>query len=374
LKQVHTQDFIGDCFHIKDKSSFDIESIRAKGYTNMFLVWQDEALCKVLDQSSFYTRRNAKNRNKFIKLSEDLVKFGIKDCTFNHLIGGSKRHPFIMFIEYSDGNFTHSNFEERVVFLSSRFFPFNRRGLISPSQPITISKHAIDRVFKRSGLIDLNSSKLNLFNPGKSLNEMKYISLWANMWSIFQRIFTKCAIELEDIQTIPIPGESGIFLAKYTRNQNGDGFHINVRTYYGHEQLENKNLTDFHKKLKQISLNLENSLICWPEASSIAKVTVTLDITIFMLRFKKIIDEIISFIVEDKTTQSIIKNNFHKFIFNDTLLKHRSRYTPEVLEDSSNILNDLGYPEYLSATMKYQNLEPSLFFEKLQLLKFSNRK
>ena len=298
---------------MKDKS-FNLKKTRAKGYTNMFLNWQDEALSKVLKLSSFAERANTKNRNKFNKLSKDLIKFGIKDCTFNCLIGGPKRHPFILFTEYNEGNINHNNYDERVIFLSSRFFMFNNESYVAKPWPITINIHSIERLFERSGLIDLNSSEENLFDNRKVLNEMKYISLWANMWMRYSElIFKECSIEFENI---PIPGDSGLFIAKHTNNQNGVGFHINVRTYYGFKELEEKGLIDFHKKLKQISLNLENSLSAWPEATYISEDAIKMEWGIFCFRFEKVLEEIILFLTEDETAQSIIKNNLKRHLLN----------------------------------------------------------
>jgi len=343
--------------------SFDIKKTRAKGYANMFLNWQDEALSKVLKLSSFTERASTKNRNKFNKLSKDLIKFGIKDCTFNCLIGGPKRHPFILFTEYNEGTITHNNYDERVILLSSRFFIFNNESYVSTPWPITINIHSIERLFERSGLIDLNSSEENLFDNRKVLNEMKYISLWANMWSAHaSKIFKKCSIELEDIKTIPIPGDSGLFIAKYTNNQNAEGFHINVRTYYGFKELEEKGLIDFHKKLKQISLNLNNFLGCWPEALYISPGATAIGWAIFYFRFEKLFEEIILFLNEDKTAQSIIKNNFKRHLLNKT--KCVEAGIPEKL---SILLNNIGYLKFLPTSMALENKNLSKLLTKVKL-------
>jgi hypothetical protein len=337
----------------------DAREARARGYTNMFLNWHDSAMCKVLERASFTKIRNTKNRNKFIKLSEALVKAGIKNYTLNYLSGGTKRHPFILFTQYCDANFTHSNYDERVIMLSSRFFPFNNIGFVKDPWPITISFHTIQRLFQRSDVIDLNSSELNLFDNGKVVNEMKYISLWANMWMHFeQKVFKKCPIELEDILMIPIPGEFGLFIAKYTRNEkNKQGYHINVRTYYGYKELEKKGQIEFHKNLKNVSLNLNNSLLCWQETKALSPAIFVFDILIFNFRFKELLDVTIPFMIEDTVAQAIVKNNFIKF-FNKVDTKFEKKDYDEFNNFSNNlseILNKVGYSKYISAVMKIEN-------------------
>lgn len=229
-----------------------IDEKLAWGLTRQLITWLPEDLSKARDECLPENYKFLSLNRAQIKHLQAYIKIAYEKFALVFLEGGSKRNPYT--------NFVGLNVKKERVFgdhIESGFFgvcasfDFVRDRLYQHQYtlPYVIGEHALQRVFKRSGIVNEGNVK----NPYSIIHELTLIPFWASLWHFVMTHDQNFDLSLFKKLNMSIPSPNGLFKAHYA--SYGEDTFVEIRTYYPDSFLKPP-----EKRAKEILLSISKGI------------------------------------------------------------------------------------------------------------------
>jgi len=240
----------------------------SSGLAKQFLNWYEEERYIALQT----TRRTTANIKKYF----DRYCLHSKNLYTNKFISTRGNHPFFSFIFFKSEKYKEDEYEERILIPYCEYWGFHKtdEDVQDFDLGFFVTEHAIKRIYQRSELITIENARDNFL---LIVNEMKYLSLWVNLWLSYFHILEirmeslKIPFKnstLEKVRPI-IPSPRGLFLCDFELNSKTHvreltkySNSVRINSYIGDQDLK-KNQRVFRDELLKISIPFKDSILCF---------------------------------------------------------------------------------------------------------------